>query len=158
MKRTAHQMSPVTLVSDSTPPSPPPRKRTRTRTPSPLPTTTTSANITVIPTNIADRSLPSANISRIMRSTIPTNCKIAKDAKQIMQTCLSAFIALITAEAAQQCNKEKRKTMNGDDLLAAVQCLGFDQYVHPLKLYLLRYRTFQAAEKEQWCAEAPCDA
>lgn len=130
-------MSPVTSISlslsDSTPPHP---KRTR-------PTTTAT-----------ERSLPSANISRIMRTNIPANCKLAKDAKDTMQTCLSAFVAFVTSEAAHQCKREKRKTMNGDDLLAAMQHLGFVQYVQPLNMYLMRYRSCQAAEKEQW-AHAP---
>ena len=35
---------------------------------------------------------------------------------------------------------EKRKTINGEDILFAMSSLGFDNYVEPLKQYLQKYR------------------
>lgn len=35
---------------------------------------------------------------------------------------------------------EKRKTINGEDILVAMSTLGFDNYVEPLKVYLQKYR------------------
>jgi nuclear transcription Y subunit beta len=45
-----------------------------------------------------DRFLPIANISRIMKKAIPANGKIAKDAKETVQECVSEFISFITIE------------------------------------------------------------
>ncbi|PWA90740.1 NF-Y protein [Artemisia annua] len=87
-----------------------------------------------------DRFLPIANISRIMKKALPTNGKIAKDAKDTVQECVSEFISFITSEASDKCQKEKRKTINGDDLLWAMATLGFEDYIDPLKAYLARYR------------------
>lgn len=87
-----------------------------------------------------DRFLPIANISRIMKKALPSNAKIAKDAKETVQECVSEFISFITSEASDKCLREKRKTINGDDLLWAMSTLGFDDYVEPLKLYLNTYR------------------
>ncbi|CAD5165626.1 unnamed protein product [Musa acuminata subsp. malaccensis] len=87
-----------------------------------------------------DRFLPIANIGRIMRKAIPENGKIAKDAKESVQECVSEFISFITSEASDKCQREKRKTINGDDLLWAMGTLGFEEYVEPLKLYLQLYR------------------
>ena len=42
--------------------------------------------------------------------------------------------------ASERCHQEKRKTINGEDILFAMQTLGFDNYVEPLKLYLQKYR------------------
>lgn len=42
--------------------------------------------------------------------------------------------------ASDKCQKEKRKTINGDDLLWAMMTLGFEDYIEPLKVYLQRYR------------------
>jgi nuclear transcription Y subunit beta len=42
--------------------------------------------------------------------------------------------------ASDKCQKEKRKTINGDDLLWAMATLGFEEYVDPLKIYLQKYR------------------
>ena len=87
-----------------------------------------------------DRYLPIANIARIMKNTLPENAKIAKDSKETVQECVSEFISFITSEASDKCLQEKRKTINGDDLLWAMSTLGFDKYVEPLKLYLSKYR------------------
>lgn len=63
-----------------------------------------------------DRFLPIANIAKIMKKAIPNNCqgKIAKDARECVQECVSEFISFITSEASERCANEKRKTMNGE--------------------------------------------
>jgi len=87
-----------------------------------------------------DIFLPIANVARIMKNSIPPNGKIAKEAKECVQECVSEFISFITSEAAERCQQEKRKTINGEDILFALSTLGFDPYVEPLKLYLTKYR------------------
>lgn len=96
-----------------------------------------------------DRFLPVANIARIMKKVLPTNAKIAKDAKEGIQECVSEFISFITSEASDKCQQEKRKTINGDDLLWAMSTLGFDKYVEPLKIYLAKYRESVKGEKPE---------
>ncbi|KAK9158168.1 hypothetical protein Scep_004742 [Stephania cephalantha] len=94
-----------------------------------------------------DRYLPIANISRIMKKALPANGKIAKDAKETVQECVSEFISFITSEASDKCQREKRKTINGDDLLWAMATLGFEDYIDPLKAYLNRYREMEGDTK-----------
>ncbi|MCL7035772.1 hypothetical protein MKW94_012361, partial [Papaver nudicaule] len=94
-----------------------------------------------------DRYLPIANISRIMKKALPANGKIAKDSKETVQECVSEFISFITSEASDKCQKEKRKTINGDDLLWAMATLGFEDYIDPLKVYLSRYRDMEGDTK-----------
>ncbi|WOH00948.1 hypothetical protein DCAR_0520325 [Daucus carota subsp. sativus] len=94
-----------------------------------------------------DRFLPIANISRIMKKGLPANGKIAKDAKETVQECVSEFISFITSEASDKCQREKRKTINGDDLLWAMATLGFEDYIEPLKVYLARYREMEGDTK-----------
>mmetsp|Transcript_4005 Transcript_4005/g.4627 ORF Transcript_4005/g.4627 Transcript_4005/m.4627 type:complete len:141 (+) Transcript_4005:132-554(+) len=96
-----------------------------------------------------DRYLPIANIARIMKNTLPENAKIAKDSKETVQECVSEFISFITSEASDKCLQEKRKTINGDDLLWAMSTLGFDKYVEPLKLYLTKYREAVRGDKPE---------
>ncbi|KAI8813767.1 nuclear transcription factor Y subunit B5 [Cladochytrium replicatum] len=87
-----------------------------------------------------DRYLPIANVARIMKRALPENAKIAKDAKECVQECVSEFIAFITSEASDRCQQEKRKTINGEDILWAMQSLGFENYCETLKIYLHKYR------------------
>ena len=77
-----------------------------------------------------------------MKKAIPNNSqgKIAKDARECVQECVSEFISFITSEASERCANEKRKTMNGEDILWAMTNLGFDNYIEPLKLFLHKYR------------------
>ncbi|KAK7856667.1 nuclear transcription factor y subunit b-1 [Quercus suber] len=65
-----------------------------------------------------------------MKKALPANGKITKET---IQECVSEFISFIT-------NEEKRKTINGDDLLWAMATLGFEDYIDLLKIYLARYR------------------
>lgn len=87
-----------------------------------------------------DRWLPIANVARIMKLALPENAKIAKEAKECMQECVSEFISFITSEASEKCQQEKRKTVNGEDILFAMTSLGFENYAEALKIYLSRYR------------------
>jgi nuclear transcription Y subunit beta len=81
-----------------------------------------------------------ANVSRIMKQSVPHQAKISKEAKECVQECVSEFIAFVTAEAADRCGAEKRKTVGGEDILHALSALGFDNYTEALKIYLARLR------------------
>ncbi|GMI80190.1 hypothetical protein HRI_001688300 [Hibiscus trionum] len=87
-----------------------------------------------------DQLLPIANVGRIMKQMLPQNAKISKEAKETMQECVSEFISFVTSEASDKCRKERRKTVNGDDVCSALAALGFDDYAAPLRRYFNRYR------------------
>ena len=54
--------------------------------------------------------------------------------------CVVGYWCAHRRRASDKCQREKRKTINGDDLLWAMSTLGFEEYVEPLKLYLSKYR------------------
>jgi nuclear transcription Y subunit beta len=90
--------------------------------------------------NEQDRYLPIANIGRIMKEALPQNAKIAKDARETMQECVSEFISFITSEACERCTTDKRKTINGDDLTHSMHILGFENYTDNIKNYYAKYK------------------
>ncbi|XP_057464792.1 nuclear transcription factor Y subunit B-4-like [Actinidia eriantha] len=90
-----------------------------------------------------DCYVPMANITRIMRRALPPHAKIADDAKETVQECVSEYINLITSEANDRCHREQRKTINAEDVLWAMGRLGFDNYTEPLRLFLERYHDAQ---------------
>jgi histone H3/H4 len=66
-------------------------------------------------TNISakqDAEEPDANIrnfapvARIMKNALPDNAKIAKEAKECMQECVSEFISFITSEGKSFSHEE----------------------------------------------------
>ena len=58
-----------------------------------------------------DRFLPIANVARIMKKAIPSQGKIAKDARECVQECVSEFISFITSEASDRCQVRKPKNL-----------------------------------------------
>ncbi|XP_050240076.1 nuclear transcription factor Y subunit B-5-like [Quercus robur] len=96
-----------------------------------------------------ERLLPIANVGRIMKQSLPSNAKISKEAKETMQECVSEFISFVTSEASEKCRKERRKTLNGDDVCWALEALGFDDYSGPIRRYLHRYRELEVERANQ---------
>lgn len=80
--------------------------------------------------------------------------QIAKEARECIQECVSEFISFITSEASERCQNEKRKTINGEDILYAMCTLGFDNYVDPLTLYLHKYRETTKTDRNIGTSEA----
>ncbi|XP_048431214.1 nuclear transcription factor Y subunit B-3-like [Pyrus x bretschneideri] len=97
-----------------------------------------------------DRYMPIANVIRIMRRILPPHAKISDDAKETMQECVSEYIAFITGEANERCQREQRKTVTAEDVLWAMGKLGFDNYVEPLTIYLQRYRESESSDRSQF--------
>lgn len=69
--------------------------------------TLTAANAAPIPDHKHTRCSSDANIrnfapvARIMKLALPENAKIAKEAKECMQECVSEFISFITSEGTR---------------------------------------------------------
>ncbi|KAI8416383.1 hypothetical protein FOFC_02692 [Fusarium oxysporum] len=89
-----------------------------------------------------------------MRKALPADAKLAKDAQECMQQCVSEFVSFITSEgmvdsyiyvhqdliAAENAQREKLKTVAGDNILVALKQLGFENYGEVLGVYLSKPR------------------
>ncbi|WVZ67522.1 hypothetical protein U9M48_016585 [Paspalum notatum var. saurae] len=87
-----------------------------------------------------DNLLPIANVGRIMKGVLPPQAKISKHAKETIQECATEFVGFVTGEASERCRRERRKTINGDDICHAMRSLGLDHYADAMRRYLQRYR------------------
>jgi hypothetical protein len=65
------------------------------------------------------------------------------------RTCLRDEIN--SREASEKCHQEKRKTVNGEDILFAMTSLGFENYSEALKIYLSKYREVMCPIIQQSC-------
>lgn len=83
-----------------------------------------------------------------MRNALPTYGKLSRESSECMQECVSEFISFITSQAAEKCSLERRKTLNGEDILFSMYTLGFENYAETLKIYLAKYREFELDESE----------
>ncbi|MDN6194552.1 MAG: NFYB/HAP3 family transcription factor subunit [Alkalibacterium sp.] len=75
-----------------------------------------------------------------MKKALPPHAKLSKESKECIQECASEFISFITSQASDRGRLEKRKTLNGEDILWAMHILGFENYSETLKIYLAKYR------------------
>jgi nuclear transcription Y subunit beta len=87
-----------------------------------------------------DRLMPIANVVRVMRRVLPPHAKVSDEAKELIQECVSEFISFITGEANERCRGEHRKTVTAEDVVWAMERLGFDDYVTPLEAFVQRMR------------------
>lgn len=87
--------------------------------------------------------VPLAIMGRTMRKRRAKNEKESREAQEVVQQCVTQFISFITWVARHRCMENKRKTMNADDLLRALQVSGFTDYIFPLRRYLEKYRAWE---------------
>ncbi|KAL2523785.1 Nuclear transcription factor Y subunit B-9 [Abeliophyllum distichum] len=99
-----------------------------------------------------DQYVPIANVIRIMKRILPAHAKIADDAKETIQECVSEYISFITSVANEKCHQEHRKTITPEDILYSMEKLGFENYIEPLTLFLNKYRE-QEMERNSMLAE-----
>jgi hypothetical protein len=61
-------------------------------------------------------------------------------ALRLTDTVIPPLGFVSTYPASEKCQQEKRKTVNGEDILFAMTSLGFENYAEALKIYLSKYR------------------
>ncbi|WVY94092.1 hypothetical protein V8G54_033180 [Vigna mungo] len=107
--------------------------------------TETAAEGVEIPNLIGrDKSkMPITNVTKIMRKYLPNTAKVSDGAKEMIQLSATNYITHVTRKAKEKCQSEYRKIMNSDDLLWAIENVGFDEYIGPLSTFLQRCRHFE---------------
>ncbi|KAL6607041.1 hypothetical protein ACP70R_042694 [Stipagrostis hirtigluma subsp. patula] len=103
-------------------------------------------------------TIPTAILKRIMRRALPPGTKIAGDAREAVDRCVAEFAAVLRSEAAQESRRQRRVTVTGDDLVAALDSLGFEDYVGPLAEFLRRYREAEGTAPRGRRAAQPAPA
>ena len=71
------------------------------------------------------------------------NSFLSSPVKVCLQDCPTRYSITIANSAniaSEKCHQEKRKTVNGEDILFAMTSLGFENYAEALKIYLAKYR------------------
>lgn len=94
----------------------------------------------VVPWSSGSPRAATAEVGCGPRADSSASPQIARDAKECVQEAVSEFVSFITSEASDRCLSEKRKTITSDDIIVAMQTLGFDNYIEPLRQYIANYR------------------
>ncbi|KZT58746.1 histone-fold-containing protein [Calocera cornea HHB12733] len=95
-----------------------------------------------------DLSLPRATVQKIIQEMLPDGMVCAKDTVTLIIDCCVEFIHLISSQANDICEKESRKTIAPEHILAALKELGFDAYVEEVESVLKEHKV-QQKEREK---------
>ncbi|CAI2731474.1 unnamed protein product [Schistosoma spindalis] len=87
-----------------------------------------------------DLYLPNAVLLRIIRESLPERTLVSREARSAISKSASSFILYVTSLASVHCEKSKRKTLTGSDILAALKEMQFDHFIPALNAFLDKYR------------------
>jgi nuclear transcription Y subunit beta len=88
----------------------------------------------------AENYFPAANIMRLVKKIVPANAKVSKEAIADIQEKVCDFISFISSEAGVHCISSNRRTVKGEDIISALNDLGFDNYGEVLSIYLAKFK------------------
>ncbi|CAI9738909.1 protein Dr1-like [Octopus vulgaris] len=72
-------------------------------------------------------SIPRAALNKMIKELVP-NIRVANDSRELILNCCTEFIHLVSSEANEICNKQTKKTISPEHVLAALDSLGFSSY------------------------------
>ncbi|KAJ3190179.1 negative cofactor 2 transcription regulator complex subunit ncb2 [Gaertneriomyces sp. JEL0708] len=93
-------------------------------------------------------SLPKATVTKVIQDMMPEDLSCAKETKDLIADCCVEFIHLISGEANEICEREQKKTINGEHIIAALQTLGFENYLKDVT-DVMNDHNKQAKEREK---------
>jgi len=95
-----------------------------------------------------DLNLPNAVVTRIIKDAIPDGVNVSKEARLAISKAASVFVLYATSCSNNFALKGKRKTINAQDVISAMEDMEFEQFSDPLKRCLEAYRNEQKNRKE----------
>ncbi|XP_048377965.1 protein Dr1-like [Stegostoma tigrinum] len=87
-----------------------------------------------------DLTIPRAAINKIIKQILP-NVRVANDAREMVVSCCTEFIHLVSSEANEICNKSDKKTISPEHIMQALESLGFGSYITEVKEVLRECKT-----------------
>lgn len=61
-------------------------------------------------------TLPRASINKMIKEILP-NIRVANESRELILTCCTEFIHLLSSEANDICNQQQKKTINAEHVL-----------------------------------------
>ncbi|KAF9168081.1 negative cofactor 2 transcription regulator complex subunit ncb2 [Actinomortierella ambigua] len=88
-------------------------------------------------------SLPKATVQKLINEMMPDDIACAKDTRDLLIECCVEFIHLLASEANEICEKEAKKTIAAEHVIAALKALGFEGYLPDVEVVLQDHKTQQ---------------
>jgi histone H3/H4 len=104
----------------------------------------------------SDILLPKATVVKAVKDILKSdaadvegnNLKVAGDTNELVLECCTALIQILTTTANAISEKNKRSTIQPEDILAAAQELGFDKYEPALAVALESFKSDAKDKRE----------
>ncbi|XP_018329231.1 protein Dr1 [Agrilus planipennis] len=93
-------------------------------------------------------TLPRASINKMIKELVPS-VRIANEARELVLNCCTEFIHLISSEANEICNQLRKKTINAEHVLMALERLGFADYTAEAEAVLKDCKAVAAKRRRQ---------
>mmetsp|Transcript_15435 Transcript_15435/g.29110 ORF Transcript_15435/g.29110 Transcript_15435/m.29110 type:complete len:214 (-) Transcript_15435:2395-3036(-) len=90
---------------------------------------------------------PMACIRRMLKTSLPANTNVGKDACGAFSRACGIFIVYLTACANDFARESKRQTITANDVLAAVKELDFDEFTPKLTAFIEQHRQSEKKKK-----------
>ena len=94
---------------------------------------TDNTNIT---TKAPEFEPPQACVNRVIKSVLPDNVQITKDARAAFTRAAGVFIFYLTHCANDISREKKRSTIYASDVVSALVELEYDQFKEPIEKFL----------------------
>ena len=95
-----------------------------------------------------DITLPKATVTKLIQEMLPADVVCSRESRDLLIECCVEFIHLLSSEANDLCEKERKKTISPEHVLQALESLGFGQYVGEVQQVYSEHRS-QMKEREK---------
>lgn len=80
-------------------------------------------------TRITDVALPKATVNKFANEIAASlEVRLTADTRELIAECCTEFVQLLSSEANEICEKDKKKTITPEHVLRALQQLGLDRF------------------------------
>lgn len=102
-----------------------------------------------------DLNLPNAVVTRIIKEAIPDGVSVSKEARLAISKAASVFVLYATSCSNNFALKNKRKTINAQDVLSAMEDMEFEQFIEPLQQCQEAFRLEKLEKKKEKTIKPP---
>jgi len=74
-------------------------------------------------------SLPKSTLQKTIKDLLPADMRVAGDAVDLLVQCCNEFVHLVSTQANEVSETEKRSTINPEHIVRALEQLGFTSYL-----------------------------
>merc|ERR1712018_1100507 len=95
-----------------------------------------------------DLNLPNSVVSRIIKEALPPSVKVSKEAQAAVAKAASVFVLYATSCANNVATNSHRKTINGNDVIKAMEDMEFNKFIDPLENSLDSWKDSQQKKRD----------